>query len=213
MNIDVLLNQCRQREPIIDFTLPERLRKVNSDYEFKRIRYVESNTILGLMRSVNARFDKSFEMPQFSVFDNILIPDWCVYARIEVNKVYNLPVYQKPLKAKKLSAEAIRIAIINEITKNLIEYLTKEKINFMQPVNNKSLVAFLFGQMEKLDNGEIKAEQALAQSKIASQINQQMRYELDRVKVMMELTKHNAIYKDGTQLREVESKKFDNELL
>lgn len=83
----------------------------------------------------------------------------------------------------------------------------------MQPVNNKSLVAFLFGQMEKLDKGEIKVEQAIAQTKIAAQITQQMNYELNRVKVAMELTKHNAIYKDGTQLREVESKNFDNRLI
>lgn len=79
----------------------------------------------------------------------------------------------------------------------------------MQPVNNKSLVAFLFGQMEKLDNGEIKPEQAMVQAKIAQQINSQMRYELERAKVIMELTKHNAIYKDGTRLREIESKNFD----
>lgn len=83
----------------------------------------------------------------------------------------------------------------------------------MQPVNNKSLVAFLFGQMEKLDKGEIKVEQAIAQSKIAGQINSQMRYELERVRVMMDVTKHNAIYKDGTQLREIESKNFDNVII
>tara|TARA_R110000851_G_scaffold141073_1_gene278687 strand:+ start:863 stop:973 length:111 start_codon:yes stop_codon:yes gene_type:complete len=36
-----------------------------------------------------------------------------------------------------------------------------------------------------------------------------MRYELDRAKTIMELTRHNAIYKDGTNLREIESKNFD----
>lgn len=79
----------------------------------------------------------------------------------------------------------------------------------MQPVNNKSLVAFLFGQMEKLDNEQIKPEQALAQAKLAQQINSQMRYEIERAKIAMEITKHNAIYKDGTKLREIESKNFD----
>lgn len=79
----------------------------------------------------------------------------------------------------------------------------------MTPVNNKSLVAFLFAQMEKLSNGEIKREDAIAQAKLAQQVNSQMRYEIERVKIMMEVTKHNAIFKDGTQLREIESKNFD----
>lgn len=79
----------------------------------------------------------------------------------------------------------------------------------MTPVNNKSLVAFLFSQMEKLDNGEVKVEVALAQAKIAQQINSQMRYEIERAKTIMELSKHNAIFKDGSRLREIESKNFD----
>ncbi len=79
----------------------------------------------------------------------------------------------------------------------------------MKPVNNKSLVAFLFSQMEKLENGTITKEDAQAQSNLAKQINSQMRYELDRAKTIMELSKHNAIYKDGTNLRNIESKNFD----
>ena len=79
----------------------------------------------------------------------------------------------------------------------------------MKPVNNKSLVAFLFDQMHKLSNDEISIQQADAQSKLAKQVNSQMRYELERAKVIMELSKHNAIYKDGANLREIESKNFD----
>lgn len=79
----------------------------------------------------------------------------------------------------------------------------------MKPVNNKSLVAFLFDQMHKLDNGEITNEQAREQGNLAKQVNSQMRYELERAKVVMELSKHNAIYKDGSNLREIESKNFD----
>jgi len=79
----------------------------------------------------------------------------------------------------------------------------------MRPVNNKSLTAFLFDQMEKLDTGKITKEDALAQASLAKQVNSQMRYELDRAKVIMELSKHNAIYKDGANLREIESKNFD----
>jgi hypothetical protein len=79
----------------------------------------------------------------------------------------------------------------------------------MTPVNNKSLVAFLFGQMERLSNGQIKPEEANAQAKLAQQINSQMRYEIERAKTIMELSKHNAVFKDGTKLREIESKNFE----
>lgn len=78
----------------------------------------------------------------------------------------------------------------------------------MKPVNNKSMISFLFGQMEKLDNGEITNEQAREQSNLAKQVNSAMKYEIDRARVKMELSKHNAIYKDGSDLREIESKNF-----
>jgi hypothetical protein len=78
----------------------------------------------------------------------------------------------------------------------------------MTPVNNKSLVAFLFDQMHKLSEGEINESQAKAQADLAKQVNSQMRYELERVKIQMDLAKHNAVFKDGTKLREIESKNF-----
>jgi hypothetical protein len=78
----------------------------------------------------------------------------------------------------------------------------------MSPVNNKSLTAFLFDQMEKLGRNEISKEDALAQVSIAKQINSQMRYELERARTIMQLSQHNAVYKDGTNLREIESKNF-----
>lgn len=78
----------------------------------------------------------------------------------------------------------------------------------MKPVNNKSMISFLFGQMEKLDKGEITNEQAREQSNLAKQVNSAMKYEIDRARVKMELSKHNAIYKDGSDLREIESKNF-----
>jgi hypothetical protein len=79
----------------------------------------------------------------------------------------------------------------------------------MTPVNNKSLVAFLFNQMEKLSAGEINREDAMTQMHLAKQINSQMRYELERAKTIMKLSEHNAIFKDGTNLREIESKNFE----
>ena len=79
----------------------------------------------------------------------------------------------------------------------------------MKPVNNKSMVSFLFDQMEELRDGKIKREDALAQVQIAKQINSQMRYELERAKTIMQLSQHNAVFKDGTNLREIESKNFE----
>ena len=78
----------------------------------------------------------------------------------------------------------------------------------MKPVNNKSLIAFLFSQMEKLDNDEIDVNKAREQANLSKQVNNAMKYELDRAKIKMELTKHNAIYKDGLTLRDIESKNF-----
>lgn len=78
----------------------------------------------------------------------------------------------------------------------------------MKPVNNKSMIAFLFDQMDKLDKDVIDVSKAKEQANLAKQVNSAMKYELDRAKVKMELTKHNAIYKDGLDLREIESKNY-----
>lgn len=79
----------------------------------------------------------------------------------------------------------------------------------MTPVNSKSLLAFVFNQMEKLDKGEIDIQVAREQANLTKQANNILKYELDRAKVKMELTKHNAKFKDDLQLREVESKNFE----
>lgn len=78
----------------------------------------------------------------------------------------------------------------------------------MKPVNNKSMIAFLFNQMNKLDEGKIDVQTAREQANLSKQVNNAMKYELDRAKIKMELAKHNAIFKDGTDLREIESKNF-----
>jgi hypothetical protein len=78
----------------------------------------------------------------------------------------------------------------------------------MRPVNNKSMIAFLFDQMDKLDKDEIDVQKAREQANLSKQVNNAMKYELDRAKTKMELTKHNAIYKDGLNLRDIESKNF-----
>jgi hypothetical protein len=80
----------------------------------------------------------------------------------------------------------------------------------MTPVNNKSMLAFIFLQMEKLDNNEIDVQTASAQANLAKQANNALMYELKRADTQMKLTQHNAVYKDGLKLREAESKNFDN---
>lgn len=79
----------------------------------------------------------------------------------------------------------------------------------MKPVNSKSLLHFVFEQMEKLDNGSIDVQQAREQSNLCKQANNLLKYELDRAKVQMDLAQHNAVYKDGLNLREIEAKNFD----
>lgn len=78
-----------------------------------------------------------------------------------------------------------------------------------KPVNNKSMIAFLFGQMEKLDNEEIDTSTAKEQANLAKQINNGLRYELDRAKILIELKQHNNSYQDNIPLRGAESKGFD----
>lgn len=79
----------------------------------------------------------------------------------------------------------------------------------MQPVNNKSMLSFIFSQMEKLNNNEIDVQTASAQANLAKQANNALMYELKRADVQMKLTQHNAVYKDGLKLREAESKNFE----
>lgn len=79
----------------------------------------------------------------------------------------------------------------------------------MTPVNNKSLLAFIFDQMAKLDNNEITTEQAKAQANLAKQANNSLKYELDLVKTKIELTEYNNTYDTNIELRNAESKNFE----
>lgn len=78
----------------------------------------------------------------------------------------------------------------------------------MKPVNNKSLVAFLFGQMEKLDNKEVEVKEVLAQCELAKQINSQMRYELERANTIMKMAQFQIETGKDIPVREIESKTF-----
>lgn len=79
----------------------------------------------------------------------------------------------------------------------------------MKPVNNKSLLHFLFDQMEKLDNGSIDINQANTQANLVKQANNLMRYELDKVKVLISMSEHNTTYSKNLELRDVEIKNFE----
>ncbi len=79
----------------------------------------------------------------------------------------------------------------------------------MKAVNNKSLLAFIFDQMDKLDSGEIQVEQAKAQANLAKQANNALKYELDRVNTLIELDKHNRNTGGAIDLRNAESINFE----
>lgn len=80
----------------------------------------------------------------------------------------------------------------------------------MVPTNSKSLLHFIFDQMEKLDRKEISVQEGQVQANLAKQVNNLLTYELKRADIQMKLTAHNAVYKDGLRLREVESKNFED---
>lgn len=82
----------------------------------------------------------------------------------------------------------------------------------MTPVNNKSLLAFIFDQMEKLDSNSITVEQAKAQANLAKQANNSLKYEIELVKVKMEIQTFNhesSISAKPIEFRNAESKNFE----
>lgn len=79
----------------------------------------------------------------------------------------------------------------------------------MKPTNNKSVLHFLFDQMEKLDKKEITVDEAKAQAAIAKQVNNCMKYELDRSKLLMEMENHRRMTGESIDFRNVEGKNFD----
>lgn len=82
------------------------------------------------------------------------------------------------------------------------------------PVNTKSLLAFIFNQMERLNSGEIDAQTACAQAKLASQASNVLNYELKRTIVQLRLREvAGGVESTTPRLREIESKAFDDNLL
>jgi hypothetical protein len=79
----------------------------------------------------------------------------------------------------------------------------------MKPINNKSLLHFIFDQMEKLDKGECTVEQAKAQANLAKQANNSLKYEIERSKLLMELETHRKETGESIEFRNAEGKNFD----
>ena len=75
------------------------------------------------------------------------------------------------------------------------------------PVNTKSLLAFIFNQMSRLNSGEIDWQTANAQAKLASQASNLLNYELKRLR-LREIG--GGLQATEPQLREIESKEFDS---
>lgn len=84
-----------------------------------------------------------------------------------------------------------------------------EERKTMKPINNKSLLGFIYDQMEKLDRGDSTVDEAKAQANLAKQANNMMRYELDLAKTKMNIKEHNNKYSDNVELRNIESKNFE----
>jgi len=64
--------------------------------------------------------------------------------------------------------------------------------------------------MERLDNSVITVEQAKAQSNLAKQANNVMKYELDRVNTEMKVREFNTQTGSNLEIRQIESKGFDD---
>jgi len=65
----------------------------------------------------------------------------------------------------------------------------------MKPTDNKSLLNFIFEQMEKLDNSEIDCDQAKAQAQLAKEANNAMIYDIKKAELILKIH-HSGIKLD-----------------
>jgi len=70
--------------------------------------------------------------------------------------------------------------------------------------NTKELLKFLAETMQKLDNNEIETNKALAHAELARQSNNVLKYENDRLRILIEAEKHNSKLGANLALREIE---------
>ena len=79
----------------------------------------------------------------------------------------------------------------------------------MKPVNNKSLMHFLFEKMEQLDAGEISIEKAKTQASLAKQATEIVKLEHDRTRLVLEVDRHNRQSGTDYSIRNLEAINFD----
>ncbi len=79
----------------------------------------------------------------------------------------------------------------------------------MKPINNKSLLHFIFDQMEKLDKDEISVDKAKGQANFAKQANNALKMELDRASTEMKLKDFNMQHGSDIKIRNVEGNSFE----
>lgn len=75
----------------------------------------------------------------------------------------------------------------------------------MKPENTKTLLHFVFDQMNQLDEGLISVEQVKQQSNLIRNATDIFKVENDIARVKMELTKHNKNFSDNIVLRNIET--------
>ena len=74
----------------------------------------------------------------------------------------------------------------------------------MKPTNNKSLLHFIFQMMDKLDQRQIDVDTAKAQSNLAKQANNALRYELERTALQLKINEANGIVDQNLSIRNIE---------
>ena len=79
----------------------------------------------------------------------------------------------------------------------------------MKPVNYKSLLHFIFEQMEKLNNEEIDIHKAKAQSSFAKDAVRIQEYELKKTQMDIKVREFNLKYGSDVKIRNIEIKDFD----
>lgn len=80
----------------------------------------------------------------------------------------------------------------------------------MKPVNEKSLLAHLFDQMDKLDKGETTESAVIAQCKLCNEATKLFTNELKRTQLAMQCDVHAKEYGVRHELRELSSKGFED---
>ena len=79
----------------------------------------------------------------------------------------------------------------------------------MTPVNNKSLLHFVFDQMQKLDKNEIDVETAKTQANLAGRAISIQRYELEKARTEIHVREFNLKSGANLEIRNVEGKGFE----